>query len=70
MNDELPGFRISSARRCRGRPPPVVLAAPFPLIETFQLHSAPSASKTIFLDFDGHVTSGTLWNDSIPANQN
>ena len=26
---------------------PVVLAAPFPLIETFQLHSAPSASKTI-----------------------
>lgn len=27
VNDELPGFRISSARRSRGRPPPVVLAA-------------------------------------------
>ena len=27
VNDELPGFRISSARRSRGRPPPVVMAA-------------------------------------------
>ena len=27
MNDELPGFRISSARRSRGGPPLVVLAA-------------------------------------------
>ncbi len=27
MNDELPGFRISSARRKRGGPAPVVLAA-------------------------------------------
>lgn len=37
-------------------------APPFPLANTFLLHSLPGASKTIYLDFDGHVTSGTLWN--------
>jgi len=32
------------------------------------LHSRPTATKTIYLDFDGHVTQGTQWNsggDSI-----
>lgn len=32
-----------------------------PLTDTFKLHSLPSATKKIYLDFDGHVTSGTLW---------
>jgi len=36
--------------------------APYPLSETFQLHSRPTASKVIYLDFDGHTTSATLWN--------
>lgn len=40
----------------------VATGAPFPLSETFRLHSNPAASKTILLDFDGHVTSGTSWN--------
>lgn len=31
---------------------------------TFQLNSRPSASKTIYLDFNGHTTSGTSWNNS------
>ena len=39
-------------------------AAPFPLDQTFLLHSTPGASKVIYLDFDGHTTSGTLWNSS------
>ena len=30
----------------------------------FQLASLPGADKTIFLDFDGHVTEGTTWNTS------
>jgi hypothetical protein len=34
------------------------------LTDTFFLHSYPSATKTIYLDFDGHVTSGTYWNTS------
>lgn len=32
-----------------------------PLADTFRLHSLPSATKKIYLDFDGHVTSGTFW---------
>ena len=37
-------------------------AAAFPLDQTFFLHSAPGASKVIYLDFDGHTTSNTEWN--------
>lgn len=32
------------------------------LSRTFELHSNPGARHTIYLDFDGHVTSGTAWN--------
>jgi hypothetical protein len=32
-----------------------------PLADTFFLHSRPSATKKIYLDFDGHTTSGTAW---------
>ncbi|QDT54536.1 Serine-aspartate repeat-containing protein F precursor [Caulifigura coniformis] len=38
---------------------PVALA---PLGETFNLSSRPTATKTIYLDFNGHTTSGTPWN--------
>ncbi len=40
-------------------------AAPFNLDQTFQLASRPSATKTIYLDFNGHTTSGTWWNSSF-----
>lgn len=33
-----------------------------PLNETFQLHSNPTAKRIIYLDFDGHVITGTSWN--------
>lgn len=36
--------------------------APFPLDQTFELHSRPGANHTVYLDFDGHVTTGTTWN--------
>ena len=35
---------------------------PAPLADTFRLHSNPDANHTIYLDFDGHVTTGTQWN--------
>jgi len=38
--------------------------APYPLADTFLLHSNPGASKVIYLDFDGHITTGTPWNAS------
>jgi hypothetical protein len=48
---------------------PVSVQAPTANIWT--LHSQPAAALTIFLDFDGHVTRGTLFNthgDSDPSN--
>jgi PKD repeat protein len=32
--------------------------------EAFALHSKPGASRTVYLDMDGHVVSGTIWNGS------
>ena len=37
---------------------------PVDLADTFLLNSNPGAAHTIFLDFDGHTTSGTNWNSS------
>ena len=31
---------------------------------TFQLHSSPTSSKVIYLDFNGHTTTGTSWNNT------
>src|SRR5438034_9097224 len=57
---------------CEYGPPPAnapgaenagaVLESPFPDDQTFLLHSRPGATKVIYLDFDGNVTSGTQWN--------
>lgn len=38
--------------------------APLPLDQTFRLQSNPGASKVIYLDFNGHTTTGTGWNDA------
>src|SRR5207249_1989680 len=42
-----------------------VLESPFPDDQTFLLHSRPGATKVIYLDFDGNVTSGTQWNSQF-----
>src|SRR6478735_1807535 len=36
-------------------------AAPFPLADTFSLHSNPGSNRTIFLDFDGASAVGLEW---------
>lgn len=41
-----------------------------PLDQTFRLHSNPGAEHVIYLDFDGHVTSGTSWNSSFAGGAN
>ncbi len=38
--------------------------APFDLNDTFLLHSNPTATKTLYLDFDGHTTT-TGWNGGV-----
>jgi len=40
------------------------LEPPFENSETFLLHSKPDSNFTIYLDFDGHTTTGTPWNNS------
>jgi hypothetical protein len=35
---------------------------PFPLPNTFLLHSNPTSTKKLFIDFDGTTVSDTLWN--------
>jgi hypothetical protein len=40
-----------------------VPVSPFP--EGLKFHSRPGATNVIFLDFDGHVVSGTAWNGSL-----
>jgi len=41
---------------------PITSLPTYPLAETFRLHSRPTATRKIYLDFDGHITSGTPWN--------
>ena len=45
-------------------------AALYPLSQTFSLHSRPGAAKVIYLDFKGHVTTGTSWNTTYAAGAN
>ncbi len=40
---------------------------PYPSSQTFLLHSRAASTKKIYLDFDGHTTSGTPWNTSFNA---
>lgn len=43
----------------------VSLRADIATADAFNLSSNPYATKTIFLDFDGHLTSGTKWNEAF-----
>ena len=40
-------------------------AAPYALADTFELETNPGASKTIFLDFDGHRSVNNAWDHDI-----
>jgi PKD repeat protein len=42
-------------------------AAALSLADTFFLHSLPGSKMVIYLDFDGHTTTGTVWNSSYGA---
>lgn len=44
--------------------------AAYPLSQTFLLHSRPGAAKVIYLDFNGHVTTGTSWNTTYAGGAN
>jgi PKD repeat protein len=42
--------------------------APYPLAQTFTLHSRPGSKRVIYLDFDGYNTSNTAWNSGAAIN--
>lgn len=46
---------------------PYTSTALYPLSQTFILHSRPGAAKVIYLDFTGHITTGTSWNTTYAA---
>lgn len=39
-------------------------------VDVFKLHSNPGAANVVYLDFDGHVVSGTAWNSSTSPSFN
>jgi PKD repeat protein len=41
---------------------PITSTPSYPLADTFKLHSRSTATRKIYLDFDGHLTIGTQWN--------
>ncbi|MEJ7863045.1 MAG: BACON domain-containing protein, partial [Pyrinomonadaceae bacterium] len=49
--------------------PVIQEAGPFPYTQTFTLHSRPGSNRVIYLDFNGHTTSGTQWNTSYTSGQ-
>lgn len=48
---------------------PQAESAAYPYSETFKLHSRPGSNRVIYLDFDGHVTTGTGWNANYTGGQ-
>jgi hypothetical protein len=40
-------------------------AAHAPVADPFALHSKPDSHRVIYLDFTGHVVTGTAWNDTV-----
>ncbi|QDT67450.1 hypothetical protein MalM25_03480 [Planctomycetes bacterium MalM25] len=48
---------------------PIGLANFVPFDETFTLHSNPDADHTIYLDFDGHITTDAKWIDGLNSNE-
>lgn len=48
--------------------PAVAEAAPYDLSQTFLLQSKPGSARVLYLDFNGHSTSGTAWNSGAAIN--
>lgn len=58
--DEHPPLKSGTATTTTA----TVGAAPYPVEQSFLLHSRPGASRVIYLDFQGQLVTGTAWNSS------
>ncbi len=45
-------------------PAAVAATSAYPYAQTFLLHSNPTSTRKLYLDFDGHVATGTSWSSS------
>ncbi|QDV17128.1 hypothetical protein Pan153_17630 [Gimesia panareensis] len=54
-------YSVSEATPIAGEAPP------FSVSDTFNLSSLAGANHTIYLDFNGHTTTGTLWNETYAS---
>jgi len=74
LNNHLTGCICEGCRstyvNLRPLVPPPVMGAPLPLASLPLLSSNPSATSKVFLDFDGHTTSGTFWNSDLNGGAN
>lgn len=60
-----PYFRISALPpQTSGLQAQAIGDPPFPLADTFRLHSVPGADRVIYLDFNGETLTNTAWNQS------
>ena len=55
-------YKEAAATVAQASGPATLPTATYPASQTFALHSLPSSTHTIFLDFDGATVSGTWWN--------
>jgi len=67
--DEIVGDIKEKTETLNLNAPETAQAAPFPYAQTFTLHSRPGSNRVIYLDFDGHVTTGTGWNTNYTSGQ-
>jgi Metallo-peptidase family M12B Reprolysin-like len=57
-------FYVEPARDADAAGAPATVAAALPYDQTFVLHSRPTATRVIYLDFDGYDVHDTAWNAS------
>lgn len=57
-------YYVEAGATATGGTTAIVSGNLLPVEQTFQLHSRPGAQRVIYLDFNGHIASGTAWNNS------
>ena len=60
--DEFPALPPEEATGVTGNTGDYQPNTPLDLTKTFLLHSKPGAQRVIYLDFNGHTTTGSAWN--------
>jgi hypothetical protein len=60
--EQMPGLEDASSEQATGSGSGSTTTMAFPTSQTFTLHSRPSATRQIFLDFNGAEIAGTGWN--------